>query len=220
MKALFLVPLLALLLQGDQGEGRRLFEAGEPAAAAAVLRRSTEADPGSALHRYNLGTSLLAAGQLEEAREHLAAAAAADRPEVSQAAAYNLGNSYLFPAWEAESSPERTEWLMLAVAAYRAALLLAPDDTDAKWNLELAQRLLSQSPPPPTPEAPEGGGGAGETPRQGDLGEPTPQPADGPGPQPRMTPEEAEELIASSEERELGTQQERLRRPQPPVQAH
>ncbi len=220
MRGLLLIAVAAVMLQSDAYDARRLLEQGEPAAAAAMLRRAADDEPGSLLARYNLGTALLAAGELAEAREHLAAAAASDDGEVGGAASYNLGNSYLVPAFGAEPSLERREWLMRAVAAFRQALLIRSGDVDAKWNLELAQRLLRESPPPPTPESPAGGGGAGETPQPGDLGDPAPRPADGPGPQPRLTPEEAEEMIASAEEREVGTQQERLRRPQPPVQAH
>jgi Ca-activated chloride channel homolog len=220
VKGVLLLALAAVLLQADAREARQLYERGEPAAAAELLRQPVRDEPGSLLARYNLGTALLAAGELDEAREHLVAASGSENDTVAQAARYNLGNSYLVPVFEAEPSPERREALVLAVLAYREALLIRSDDVDAKWNLELAQRLLRESPPPPTPDSPAGGGGAGETPRPGALGDPAPQPAEGPGPQPRLTPEEAEELIASAEEREVGTQQERLRRPQPPVQAH
>jgi tetratricopeptide (TPR) repeat protein len=216
------VPLLLLaLLATGSDEAWRAFERGDPRAAAEYFRVEADAEPGSPVHRYNLGTSLLAAGEYEEARAHLAAAATSGTEGVDQAAFYNLGNSFLHPAFPAEPSPERRELLLFAVDAYRNALLLDPDDFDAKWNLELALRLLEEDPPEPSPDAPEGGGGgSGESTREGELGDPEPQPADGAGPQPRLTPEEAERMISAAEEREVGTQQERLRRAQPPVQGH
>jgi tetratricopeptide (TPR) repeat protein len=220
IRALLSAALLVFIVTGDAEEARHLFDRGDYVAAAAIYRALSDDEPASPVARYNLGTALLAAGEYEEARAHLTRAAQHENARVAQAAHYNLGNSHLHPAFAADPSPERREHLLLAVAAYKGALLLDGNDFDAKWNLELALRLLDEDSPPPSPEAPQGGGGAGEATERGDLGDPAPQPAEGSGPQPRMTPEEAEKLIASAEEREVGTQQERLRRPQPPVQSH
>jgi tetratricopeptide (TPR) repeat protein len=216
-----LVALLALaMMPAPQGEqGRLLYQRGEYAAAASVYHDLVGSDD-SAIARYNLGTALLSSEDYLSARVHLRIAAEAGEGEVRQAAHYNLGNSFLFPAFREEPSAERRTTLLMAVAAYKQALLLDGKDFDAKWNLELALRLLADEPTPPSPRAPSGGGGAGEDTESGDIGDPSPQPAEGPGPQPQLSPDQAERLISSAEDREVGTQQEKLRRPQPPRQAH
>jgi tetratricopeptide (TPR) repeat protein len=216
-----LVTLIALsIMSGAQAEqGRLLHQRGEYAAAATIYHDLVESDD-SPVARYNLGTALLNSEDYESARVHLRIAAESGEGEVRQAARYNLGNSFLFPAFTAEPSAERRATLLLAVAEYKQALLLDAKDFDAKWNLELALRMLAEDPTPPSPQAPSDGGGAGEDTETGDSGDPAPRPADGPGPQPRLSPDEAERLISSAEDREVGTQQEKLRRPQPPRQAH
>jgi tetratricopeptide (TPR) repeat protein len=208
------------VLPGAQGEqGRLLYQRGEYAAAAGIYHDLVESHD-SPIARYNLGTALLSSEDYESARVHLRIVAESGEGEVQQAARYNLGNSFLFPAFRAEPSAERRTTLLLAVAEYKQALLLDAKDFDAKWNLELAMRLLAQEPTPPSPRAPSGGGGAGEDTESGDIGDPSPQPAEGSGPQPQLSPDEAERLLSSAEDREVGTQQEKLRRPQPPRQSH
>jgi tetratricopeptide (TPR) repeat protein len=223
MKRIVLLLAAAAMLAAAalEDEARAHFSRGDYPASARAYQVLAGESAEDAVLRYNLGTALLHAGDFERARAELGRAARANDPEIARDALYNLGNADLFPAIANDPSPERREMLLRAVAAYRAGLLLDPADQDARWNLELAQRLLNQeSPPPPSPDAPSGGGGAGEGAAPGAEGDPTPRPADGPGPAPTLTPEEAEELVASAEAREVGTQQERLRRPQPPVQTH
>lgn len=212
--------LAALLRQSAADDARRLYERGaygESAEAFAGLAAAASDDPRL---RYNLGTALLLAEAHDEARVELARAGDSGKADVAQPAAYNRGNADLFPAFRQPSSPERRERLLRAVAAYREALLLDPGDSDARWNLELAQRLLREESPPTDDESPAGGGGGGESTTTGREGDPTPQPAEGAGSQPRLAPEQAERLVAAAQERELGTQQEKLRRPQPAVLSH
>jgi tetratricopeptide (TPR) repeat protein len=217
---IFVTLITLAIIPGAQAvQGRLLYQRGEYAAAASIYHDLVGSDD-SAIARYNLGTALLSSEDYESARVHLRIAAESGRGEVQQAARYNLGNSFLFPAFRAKPSPERRTTLLLAVAAYKQALLLDGKDFDAKWNLELALRMLEEEPTPPSPRAPSGGGGAGEDTESGDIGDPSPQPAEGPGPQPQLSPDQAESLISSAEEREIGTQQEKLRRPQPPRQSH
>jgi mxaK protein len=219
MRTLLTLIVLAFIPGAQAEQGRLLHQRGEYAAAASIYHDIVASDD-SPVARYNLGTALLNSEDYESARVHLRIAAEAGEGEVQQAARYNLGNSFLFPAFAAEPSADRRTDLLLAVAEYKQALLLDGKDFDAKWNLELALRLLAEEPTPPSPQAPSGGGGAGEDTESGDTGDPAPQPADGPGPQPRLSADEAERLISSAEDREVGTQQEKLRRPQPPRQAH
>lgn len=211
---------LAALAALSLDAGARAFEAGrydEAAAAyASVLARGED----SPLLRYNLGTVLLHAGRHEEAREHLARAAAEDvGPALRQPAHYNAGNLDLEPAHRAPPSPERDDALRRAILAYRRALLLDPADLDAKWNLELARRLLTDS-------AGGGGGGGGDGGAGGggaagddreDPARPDPDPAPGAaGEGAGMSQAEAERVLRAAVERERPLQQEKLRRTQRP----
>jgi Ca-activated chloride channel homolog len=201
------------------GAGNRAFEQGRFEDAVAEYARALERGGDSALLRYNLGTALLRLGRYAEAREHLERAGG-DGVEhrVRQPARYNAGNSELEPAFGAEASPERSEALRRAILHYRQALLLDPTDADAKWNLELAQRLLAQQ---------AGGGGGADDPQQGggggggdqdDTARPDPAPGEGggDGAQPQMSPAEAERVLRSAAEVERELQQQKLRRGESP----
>lgn len=161
---------------------------------------------------YNLGTSLLLQRRYEEARPHLEMAGGAPGI-VGVATAYNLGNADLVPAFLDPRLPAREDRLRRAITAYKAALLADPADLDAKWNLELAQRLLERDSPPAG-----GGGGSGGgdgPPLPGDR-EAEPSAGSRAGPQPGMSEGEAEELLRAAQEREQQIQRDRLRKPQPP----
>jgi len=49
----------------------------------------------------------------------------------------NLGNAYVRAA---EDAPDKSDFLQRAVTTFETALVLAPADQDAKWNLEIALR--------------------------------------------------------------------------------
>jgi tetratricopeptide (TPR) repeat protein len=215
-----LVLLLAgALLQDGSRTAESRIEAGDHRGAAAEYRALLADEPSSQLLRYNLGTSLLRGAEHDSARAHLEAAARGADPEIRFRAHYNLGNVDLEPAYGAEPSPERREALLRAVAGYREALLLRSADTDAKWNLEVALRLLREDDPPAAGGGGgEGGGGGADE----DRGRPDPEPAPGDegGPSPAMSPERAEQILAAAERRELGVQREKLQKQQPPRIAH
>jgi tetratricopeptide (TPR) repeat protein len=204
---------LAVVLAASVQAGNRAFEAGRYEDAVAEYRRALERGDDGPLVHYNLGTALLRLGRHAEAREQLARAASGDaEPGLLQHAHYNAGNADLEPAFRMEPSPERADALRRAILRYRQALLLDPADADAKWNLELAQRLLARQ---------GGGGGGGEDdPRQGggggggdrdDPASPEPAPgADGGGA--GMSPAEAERVLRAAAQRDRQLQQEKLRR--------
>ena len=139
---------------------------------------------------YNAGTALLARGMVDSARTLLERAAASLDPELRFRALYNLGLGALRRA--AGDSAQREQHLAEARQHYREALLLAPHDADAKWNLELA---ITPAPPP----------------RQGSGRAPPPPSAGGGGPAPpappamsSLTREQAQQILESiaAEERE------------------
>lgn len=201
--------LLALALAGCGSPGSRLYREGEYARAAEAYREARARGDRSARTRYNLGTALLRLERYAEARGHLEAAAAAGDSTVRQRASYNAGNAELEPVFRGRTpEPARREALSRAVARYRAALLLAPDDLDAKWNLELAQRLLERE----ARLAGAGGGGGGGG---GDEESPAPEP---PADAPRsaagggISRSEAERLLAGAEAAERAVRREEMRR--------
>lgn len=191
-----------------------------PLEAESTYRAAVDADDfGSeserAVAHYNLGTALLLQRRYEEAEPHLRMAvdAAGDH---GAAAAYNLGNTDLEPAFADSVLPGREIRLRSAIEAYKRALLLDSADLDAKWNLELARRLLERQPPPQESGGGDGAGGGGDGPPEQGEQQPAPTPAEGSGSQPDVAEAEAEQLLRAAQEREIQLQRENLRRPQPP----
>ncbi|HEX6911307.1 MAG TPA: hypothetical protein VF142_12965, partial [Longimicrobium sp.] len=111
---------------------------------------------------------------------------------------------------------QRQERLLRAIAHYRRALLMNPGDADARWNLELAQRLLREASgggggdDEDEDEQPRGGGG------QGPPSPANPQPQPGPASQGNrpMTREQAERILAGAETREQDIQRRQLKQDQ------
>jgi len=104
--------------------GTALQDAGRESEALEQFRAAAAAAPGYAKAQFNLGSALLARGELETAIERLGLAA---RLEPEPGALTNLGN-----ALEAAGRAEE------ALAAYRSALRLDPDDAGANYNLGVA----------------------------------------------------------------------------------
>ncbi|HEX9734975.1 MAG TPA: tetratricopeptide repeat protein [Thermoanaerobaculia bacterium] len=140
--------------------GRRGDVEGSAAALETALRLAPE-DP---TVQYNAGTARLATGG--DAASLLESAARLGHGAVVPRAYYNLGNARM-----------QGEDLQGAVEAYRDALRRDGGDADAKFNLELAQRLLEeqQRQPPPPPEEQE----------------PPPEPEPQPQPDPEQEPDDA-----------------------------
>jgi tetratricopeptide (TPR) repeat protein len=207
-----LLLLLAMLLlpTGCGGRAARLneqgneaFSAGDFGAAQVAYSEAIDAEGELLEAHYNLANALQAQAQPEEAALRLeetalrAAATAAPAssgfaalrraeaggtPVLGARAWFNLGNL----RYGQEDFPG-------AADAYREALRLAPDDVDAKVNLELALRRQQQDEPSPTP-SPE----PSPTPEE-NAEDPTATPSPTPSPTPEPpapegtpTPEPAE----------------------------
>src|SRR5690606_41357406 len=70
-------------------------------------------------------------------------------------ASYTLGNRVREAARGATDPQAQAAQYDAAVEAYRHAWRLAPDDVDAKWNLELAQRERDEQEQQPQPRPQE-----------------------------------------------------------------
>ncbi|MBN2481642.1 MAG: tetratricopeptide repeat protein [Bacteroidales bacterium] len=97
-------------------------------------RRALEKNSGSAKANYNLGNAMYKQDQYEAAasRYNMLLHQSDDIAE-SAKYFYNLGNSLYKSQKYAES-----------VSAYKNALLIRPDDMDAKHNLQMALRMLQE----------------------------------------------------------------------------
>jgi len=212
IRAAVLCAGLAALLAGCDN-GNRLYRQGEYRAAAEAYAEALRRGDDSPELRYNLGTALLRLEAYDSARAHLEAALPAGAPEVRQRASYNGGNADLLPVFlKRVPDDQRRPMLERAVAAYKRALLLRPGDLDAKWNLEIALRLLARQPQ-------GGGGGSGEDEGGGgdedgeqqapEAAERAPEGAKG------LSPAEAERILRGAQRAEAEVQGEKLRREQP-----
>ncbi|RMG18697.1 MAG: VWA domain-containing protein, partial [Deltaproteobacteria bacterium] len=135
------VPLLggAKLFETEHplvAQGNAAWEKGDLDAAIAAYRKAAEAerDPKQrAKIFYNLGTALAAKGDVAGAREALQAALATEDGTLKARDLYNLGTALL-----AAGDPRS------ALDPLKRSLRLDPGNEDAKYNLELALRLLQQ----------------------------------------------------------------------------
>jgi len=147
-----LVTWMALVAAGVPfgGTAHRLAEQGNDHYRAGdldeALRAYTEAQvarPDAPELLYDIGNVLYRKDDWASAQEAFERAAAAADPSLGSKASFNLGNA-LF----------RQERFQDAAEAYRRALELAPEDPDAKRNLELAlQRAQTQRQDRPQPDS-------------------------------------------------------------------
>lgn len=178
-------------------------------------RRVLAADPEETRASYNLGTLLLDERDFGPAREHLLRAT--EDSMLRARAAYNLGNVDLVPAFEDSALAGRDSALARAIRAYQEALRKESADHDAKWNLELALRLLQEERTPPEPHGGGGegaGGGGGGGPAQPGGGTPAaPDAAAGQAESSNIT---SFDLLDQASRQEIELQKELLRKPPPP----
>ncbi|MDB4952131.1 MAG: hypothetical protein JWM27_4780 [Gemmatimonadetes bacterium] len=214
MKVPALLLVGALLGGGSLATANALYRAGRSGPAITEYQRVLSTDS-SALARYDAGTALLAAGRFADALRLLAAAADADSAaqpvaELRFRAHYNAGNADLEPVFRKQvPDSARDAGLRRAIARYERALRMTPGDLDAKWNLELAQRLLQQN---------NGGGGGAQNPNQGggggsgnDDSNASDNPQSGGGDAP-ISRSQAEQILARAEHSETQVQQQKLKK--------
>ncbi len=97
-------------------------------------KKALEQHADTSLVLYDLGNLMYQKGDFENAeKSYLGAFDPEASPTLQSDALYNLGNSYF-----------ETQKFDKAVAAYTESLKRDPKDSDAKYNLELAKRMLQQ----------------------------------------------------------------------------
>ncbi len=112
--------------------GIESFSEGEAAGAVDPLETALRLEGDHPVTQYNAGTARLGSGT-GDAASLLEAAAQNGSPELASSARYNLGNARM-----------AGQDLPGAIEAYKEALKHNPSFEDAKFNLELAQRLLKE----------------------------------------------------------------------------
>ncbi|HEU5208756.1 MAG TPA: VWA domain-containing protein [Longimicrobiales bacterium] len=137
---------------GDVERGNRMYREGRYEEAVAAYQQALADGESSPELHYNLGTAFLALRRYAEAERHLQLALRDVDPILRQHAYYNLGNRFLEAARAGSDPQAQSAQYEAAIEAYRHALRLAPDDVDAKWNLELAQRERDEQQPEPQPQ--------------------------------------------------------------------
>lgn len=132
-------------------DGRRaaravsLYQAGRYRDALAELRtlvidaRHSGDAQAEAYLSYDIGNALYRLAQFDEAVNNYRLAVGGP-PTLKGQALFNLGNAYMHVA---DEEPDKRPMLRAAINSYTEALVLAPNDVDAKWNLELALRRLA-----------------------------------------------------------------------------
>ncbi|MEO6209185.1 MAG: VWA domain-containing protein [Gemmatimonadaceae bacterium] len=140
---LLVIPARVRAETGDDAD--QLYKAARYPEAAAAYQREIQEHADSPRLEFNLGTSLMQAGQLDEAIAALErAATSAASEDLRYNALYNLGLAYLRQARDAKSS-EASGAFASSAEAYKRALQLRPGEIDAKWNYELASQEKSKS---------------------------------------------------------------------------
>lgn len=179
---------------------QRLLAEGRADAAVEQLGQALAHDPDSPLLAYNLGNAQYRARRYEAAVGTYARVMRQGHadPTLAARAAYNSGNALfrLAESAETERPQEALTKYAEAMAAFRRALGLVPNDADAKFNYEVAERRLedlrqrleeqAQRTPSPSP-AP---GGSDTSPSPTAAAEPESTPATGASNEPPASSEE------------------------------
>ncbi|MGQ9887922.1 MAG: tetratricopeptide repeat protein [Aggregatilineales bacterium] len=150
--------------------GNALYAQGDYSLALQAYQEAMVADPDHPVPYYNAASALRQTGRLQAAAAALEQALKTADGPLAAAVYYNLGNVYFELARYEE-----------ALAAYREALLLDPQDGDARFNYELTLLRIATATPPqsqPTPSpTPDAAGASSPTStHQTDAGENTPTP--------------------------------------------
>ena len=106
-------------------KGNGLYARGKYDEALAAYQRAEVLEPDATAIHFNLGNAFYRMGQYQEAASELELVMTEPNPRRRADAMYNIGNT-VFKAGQLDG----------ALRAYRAALVMNPDDMQAKENLE------------------------------------------------------------------------------------
>jgi Ca-activated chloride channel homolog len=158
-------------------QGNDAFARGQYDQAAKQYTEAQIDNPTELTLDYNLGTALYKQGKHEDSMTAFRKVYKDDDPNVVADAHYNTGNA-LFMQKKLDE----------AVVEYTEALKIRPDDEDAKFNLELARRLLQQHEDEEKKKQDQKDGEQCDNPKEEkDQGEPEEQDQEG---QPKEKPQE------------------------------
>ena len=118
-------------MHGRISEGNRRYDAGEHGQALENYMKAQGLDSTHAVPHFNAGDAFYRLGKFPEGAREFLRSASSPAESIAAMSYYNLGNS-MFKAGDFKSAAE----------AYKRSLLMAPDDEDAKFNLELAMRMM------------------------------------------------------------------------------
>jgi Ca-activated chloride channel family protein len=171
------------------------------AQAASIFRDAITAGDKAPETLYNFGTSLVAADSLESGAEALGRLTESKNDEIRFRSLFNLGFAHLKPGLAAPPGQDNGQ-LDSTLAVYKQALLIRPNDLEAKWNYELALRKKKNG----------GGGGGG-----GGASNKSPQ-GQSPKPQGGLGQQQADQILGSAarEERDVQAKKQKLNRMEPP----
>lgn len=126
-------------------EGNRHYMSGDADAALSSYARADQHRPGADVIRYNQGNALAKTFDIEAAIEHYTAAAETKDPLLSSQVQYNLGVMKYSQAMDAlQTFQDAMSYTQAAIRHWRESLELRPGQEDARYNLELAYRLVGE----------------------------------------------------------------------------
>lgn len=124
--------------------GNRLLRDGKVDEALEHYRKAQELDPAHPETAFNIGVALCGKESWESAEKALSKVLEADRPDLQSRAHYNLGIAQFEQSRDASRS-EKIVRLRNALTHFRRSMELDPEDRDAKYNYEIAQRGLAKA---------------------------------------------------------------------------
>lgn len=119
--------------RSELNRGNDLYKKGEYPQAGQIYNKILEKKATDLKARFNLGDALYKEGRYNESQRVFESMTGASVPKnLREAAYYNLGNSFF-----------KQEDYKSAIGAYEEALKIDPKDKDARFNLELAKKMLT-----------------------------------------------------------------------------
>jgi Ca-activated chloride channel family protein len=114
-------------------KGNAHYDKGEHDKALEAYMQARKQDSTSVAAQFNAGDAYYRLGQFQQGAKEFLGSASASADSVTSMSYYNLGNAAF-----------KMNQYGAAAEAYKRALLIRPNDEDAKYNLEYALRMVEQ----------------------------------------------------------------------------